>query len=202
MARSPSLLATALFLFACGGSPPPPAEGPPPTLPAEEKPATSAGAPDESGKTAEAVEKITAEEANSGSCDAAHQAAVDKLLADVEGGMKPEGMQLVGKKVLALGPAAKSFEMSVSGRGTEVHVMAYAAKEVSMDVLVGTAAATTMRSPHQRSAAKELALDIASVGKVTDVQSDSRQVNIKPGQPLVVKVTGQGCAGIISFLKP
>lgn len=156
---------------------------------------------------------MTADEAKSGTCDPANQAAIEKLLADVEAGMKtkndddgkPLNMQLVGKKVLALGPNAKSFEMSVTGRGTEVHVMAYGAKEVSMDVLVGTAAATTLRSPHQRSAltgGKELALDVANVGKITDVQSDSRQVTMKPGQPLVVKVTGQGCAGIISFLKP
>lgn len=156
------------------------------------------------------MEKMTADEAKSGTCDPANQAALDKLLAEVEAGMKtkndddgkPLGMQLVGKKVLALGPNAKSFEMSVTGRGTEVHVMAYGAKEVSMDVLVGTAAATTMRSPHHRTAAKELALDVANVGRITDVQGDSRQVTMKPGQPLVVKVTGQGCAGIISFLKP
>jgi hypothetical protein len=75
--------------------------------------------------------------------------------------------------------------------------MAFGAKEISMDVLVGNAAATTMRSPL---VPKGAALDLANVGKV-DAQTDSRQVNIKPGQPIVVKVTGQGCAGIISFLK-
>ena len=147
---------------------------------------------------------MTADEAKSGTCDAANQAAVDKLLADVEASMKgktdddgkPVTMQLVGKKVLALGPNAKSFEMSVTGRGTEVHVMGFGAKELSMDVLVGKEPATTMRSTL---VAKGMALDVANVGKV-DAQYDSRQVNMKPGQPIVVKVTGQGCAGIISFL--
>lgn len=193
----------------CGGSAPPPENA------TAAKPASTsadAGAPpaDDAAQKAAAIEKMTAEEAKSGSCDPANQAAIEKLLAEVEAGMKtknddegkPLGMQTVGKKVLALGPNAKSFEMSVTGRGTEVHVMAYGAKDVSMDVLVGTAAATTMRSPYQRTAAKELVLDVANVGKITDVQSDSRQVTMKPGQPLVVKVTGQGCAGIISFLKP
>jgi hypothetical protein len=148
---------------------------------------------------------MTSDEAKSGSCDPANQAAVDKLLADVEASMKgktdedgkPVTMQLVGKKVLALGPSAKSFEMSVTGRGTEVHVMGFGAKELSMDVLVGKEPATTMRSTL---VAKGTALDVANVGKV-DAQYDSRQVNMKPGQPIVVKVTGQGCAGIISFLK-
>lgn len=195
----------ALFLFSCGASSPPPANN------AAAAPATKATAEtkpsgDDPAKKAAAVEKMTADEAKSGTCDAAHQTAVDKLLADVEGSMKgktdddgkPVTMQLVGKKVLALGPNAKQFEMSVTGRGTEVHVMAYGAKEVSMDVLVGNTAATTMRSPL---VAKNMALDVVNVGKVTEVQMDSRQVNIKPGQPILVKVTGQGCAGIISFLK-
>src|SRR5690606_2149860 len=112
----------------------------------------TAGGGDDATQKAAAVEKMTAEEAKSGTCDAAHQAAVDKLLADVEAGMqgktdedgKPVTVQLVGKKVLARGPDAKQFEMSVTGRGTEVHVMGYAAREISMDVLVGATAATTM----------------------------------------------------------
>ena len=205
-------LVSALLLWSCGGSSPPAAstDSAKPTNAAAAD-AKSAPSGDDAAKRAAAVEKLTSEEAKSGNCTEEHKAALEKLLADVEAGMKgkndddgkPLAMQLVGKKVLALGPSAKSFEMTVTGRGTEVHVMAYAAKDVSMDVLVGTAAATTLRSPHQRAATKEpVALDIASVGKVTDVQSDSRQVTMKPGQPLVVKVTGQGCAGIISFLKP
>jgi hypothetical protein len=191
-------------IFSCGGSSPEPkttdAAKTAPTTTAETK-----GSPDDSAKKAAAVEKLTADEAKSGTCDPSHQAAVDKLLADVEASMKgktdddgkPMNLQLVGKKVLALGPNAKQFEMSVTGRGTEVHVMGFGAKEISMDVLVGNTAATTMRSPL---VPKSTNLDVANVGKV-DAQYDSRQVNIKPGQPIVVKVTGQGCAGIISFLK-
>jgi hypothetical protein len=202
--RSLVTLSIALLLVSCGGSSPDPktADGakPAPTTGAESK-----AAPDDSAKKAAAIEKITADEAKSGNCDASLQAAVDKLLADVETSMKgktdddgkPVTLQLVGKKVLALGPNAKQFEMSVTGRGTEVHVMGFGAKEISMDVLVGKEPATTMRSAL---VAKGMALDVANVGKV-DAQYDSRQVNMKPGQPIVVKVTGQGCAGIISFLK-
>jgi hypothetical protein len=194
----------ALILLSCGGSSPEPK-----TTETTAKPATTAEAKpaggDDSAKRAAAIEKMTTDEAKSGACDPANQAAVDKLLADVEASMKgktdedgkPVTMQLVGKKVLALGPNAKSFEMSVTGRGTEVHVMGFGAKELSMDVLVGKEPATTMRSTL---VAKGMALDVANVGKV-DAQYDSRQVNMKPGQPIVVKVTGQGCAGIISFLK-
>jgi hypothetical protein len=197
------------LLSSCGGGAPP-AD---PSAASAQAPAASAApasAPvDEKGKTAAAIEKLTADEAKSGTCDAQHQAALDKLLADVEAGMKgakdeddkPVTVKTVGKKVLALGQSPKSFEMSVTGRGTEVHVIAFGAKDVSMDVLVGTAAATTLRSPFQRTAVKEPVLDVSGVGRVTEVQSDSRQVVVKPGQPLVVKVTGQGCAGIISFLR-
>jgi len=201
--RSLVTLSFALLLFSCGGSAPEPkaAEPAKPASTGEAKPASG----DDAAKKAAAIEKMTADESKSGTCDPANQAAVDKLLADVEAGMKgktdedgkPVNVTLVGKKVLALGPNAKQFEMSVTGRGTEVHVMGFGAKDVSMDVLVGTTAATTMRSPL---VPKDAALDVANVGKV-DVQRDSRQVNIKPGQPIVVKVTGQGCAGIISFLR-
>ena len=191
--------------MSCGGSSPEPKTAETSAKPASTGEAKPAGGADDAAKKAAAVEKMTADEAKSGTCDAANQAAVDKLLADVEASMKgktdddgkPVTMQLVGKKVLALGPNAKSFEMSVTGRGTEVHVMGFGAKELSMDVLVGKEPATTMRSTL---VAKGMALDVANVGKV-DAQYDSRQVNMKPGQPIVVKVTGQGCAGIISFLK-
>lgn len=200
--RSIALVLPFLVLSACGGSSPPPPQTTDTAKPAASAaPAASAG-PDDSAKKAAEVDKLTAEEAKTGTCDAGHQAAIEKLLGEVENGMKAENAKLVGKKVLALGPSAKSFEMSVTGRGTEVHVMAFGAKEISMDVVVGKEPATTMRSPFARSAVKDMALDIPNIGKVTDVQTDSRQVTMKPGQPLVVKVTGQGCAGIISFLKP
>lgn len=195
----------ALLLLSCGGSSPEPKTAETTSKPASTGDAKPAASGDDAAKTAAAIEKMTADEAKSGTCDPANQAAVDKVLADVEASMKgktdddgkPVTMQLVGKKVLALGPNAKQFEMSVTGRGTEVHVMGFGAKEISMDVLVGKDPATTMRSPL---VAKGVALDVANVGKV-DAQYDSRQVGMKPGQPIVVKVTGQGCAGIISFLK-
>lgn len=203
-----SLVAASItvLMTSCGGSSPEPKTSEPAKpVPATSADAKSAGGADDAAKKAAAVEKMTSEEAKSGTCDASNQAAVERLLGEVEAGMKgktdedgkPMTLQLVGKKVLALGPNAKQFEMSVTGRGTEVHVMAFGAKEISMDVLVGNTAATTMRSPI---VPKGAALDVANVGKV-DAQTDSRQVSIKPGQPIVVKVTGQGCAGIISFLK-
>lgn len=203
--RSLVTASIALLLLSCGGGAPEPKTTDTTAKPATSGDAKPAAGADDSAKKAAAIEKMTADEAKSGSCDASNQAAVDKLLADVEASMKgktdddgkPVTMQLVGKKVLALGPSAKQFEMSVSGRGTDVHVMAFGAKELSMDVLVGKDPATTMRSPL---VAKGMALDIANVGKV-DAQYDSRQVGMKPGQPIVVKVTGQGCAGIISFLR-
>jgi hypothetical protein len=203
--RSLVIASFALLLVSCGGSTPEPKTTETTAKPAASGDAAPAGGADDPAKKAAAVEKMTADEAKSGTCDPSNQAAVDKLLAEVEASMKgktdedgkPVTMQLVGKKVLALGSNAKSFEMSVTGRGTEVHVMGFGPKELSMDVLVGKEPATTMRSTL---IAKGMALDIAGVGKV-DTQYDSRQVNMKPGQPIVVKVTGQGCAGIISFLK-
>ena len=93
--------------------------------------------------------------------------------------------------------------MTVTGKGTEVHVLAYGVKEISMDVLSGSTAATTLRSPYQRNATTApMSIDVPKVGPVTDVQSDSRQVSIKPGQPIEVKLTGQGCAGLVTFLRP
>lgn len=203
-----SLLSTvlaALLLTACGGAPPPPAEtaAPPPTTDAAKPKAPAA---DDPAAKAAAIEALTAGEAKSGTCDEAHKAALEKLLGDVENAMKsksgedgkPLGLQVVGKRTAALGAGPKSTEMAVSGKGTEVHVLAFGAKEVSLDVLVGNAAATTMRSPLAGGAPP---LVLPKIGSV-DAQTDSRQVQIKPGQPLVVKLSGQGCVGLISFLKP
>lgn len=207
-------------LTACGGAPPPPAEAAKVAPAAADGGAAKAGTEDNAASKAAALDALVAGEAKSGTCDEGHKAALEKLLGDVESGMKakngedgkPLGLQLVGKRVVALGAVAaggalgtstKSMEMAVSGRGTEVHVLAFGAKEVSLDVLVGNAAATTMRSPFQRTAtAAPPALELAKIGSVGDVQSDSRQVQIKPGQPIVVKLSGQGCVGLISFLKP
>jgi hypothetical protein len=210
MRPSPAqLLLLVIALTACGGAPPPAPEAPPApgsSTAAPSAPAKPAG--DDPAARAAAIDALTAGEAKSGTCDEGHQAALEKLLAGVEKALaakngedgKPVGLQLVGKRIVALGSAAKSIEMAVTGRGTEVHVLAFGAKDVSLDVLVGNAAATTLRSPFQRS--EPLALDLPKIGTVSDVQSDSRQVQIKPGQPIVVKLSGQGCAALISLLKP
>ena len=185
-----------LFLVTSCGNASPPAE---PSAPAAAPSASVAPAApkDDSAAKAAAVEALTSGEAKSGTCDPGHQAALDKLLADVE--KNATGMTTVGKRVVALGAGAKAIEMSVSGKGTEVHVLAFGAKDVSLDVLVGTAAATTMRSPLQH--AVPLALDLPKIGNYTDVQSDSRQIQIKPGAPLTIKLSGQGCAGLVTLVK-
>ncbi len=152
---------------------------------------------------AASVDALVDRESKKGACDDGHKAALEKLLADAEANMSKSGMQLVAKRVVALGTAAKSIELAVSGKGTEVHVLAYGVRDVSLDVLVGTAAATTLRSPFQRSATSgPLSIELPKIGMVDELQTDSRQVTIKPGQPIVAKVSGQGCAALVAFLKP
>lgn len=212
-AISCSAVVLSLVLCACGGAPAAPVEASKPAAAAEgggrepKKP----GAQDDKATRTAAIDALVAGEAKSGTCDEGHKAALEKLLTDVEAGMKakngddgkPLGLQLVTKRVVALGSAAKSMELTVTGRGTEVHVLAFGVRDVSLDVLVGTAAATTMRSPFQRSATPGApSLELPKIGVVDEVQSDSRQVTIKPGQPIVVKMTGQGCAALVAFLKP
>lgn len=205
---SPLVLAS--LCAACGGSPPPPVTAPTPEATVSDG-AQKPAAQDEKATKAAAIDALVTGEAKSGTCDEGHKAALEKLLADVENGMqtkngedgKPLGLQLVAKRVLPLGTATKQIEMAVTGKGTEVHVLAFGVREVGLDVLVGNAAATTLRSPFQRSAtAGPLALDLPKIGAVDEVQTDSRQVTIKPGQPIVVKLSGQGCAALVSFLKP
>ena len=207
-----SVFVVVVSLVACGGAPPPAVEAPKPTATAEGGAAAKKpSAQDDKASKAAAVDALVAGEAKSGTCDEGHKAALEKLLSEVEAGMKakngddgkPLGLQLVAKRVVALGSAAKSMELAVTGRGTEVHVLAFGVRDVSLDVLVGSAAATTMRSPFQRSATPSpLSLDLPKIGMVDELQSDSRQVTIKPGQPIVVKMTGSGCAALVSFLKP
>src|SRR4051794_9362990 len=110
---------TALACSACGGAPPPAAEEP---KPAAAAPSSSTGGvktsaqDDKASKTA-AVDALVAGEAKSGTCDEGHKAALEKLLADVEAGMKaktgedgkPLGLQLVAKRIVPLGTAAKSM---------------------------------------------------------------------------------------------
>lgn len=190
-------------LAACGGGAAPVVEAPKPASTAPDPSANKPAARDDKATKAAAVDALVTGEAKSGNCDEGHKTAIEKLLADAEANMKTNGLQLVGKRVLALGNAAKSIEMTVSVKGTEVHVIAYGVRDVSLDVLVGNAAATTLRSPFQRSATSgPLAIELPNIGKVDEMQSDSRQVSIKPGQPIVVKLSGQGCAGLISLSKP
>jgi hypothetical protein len=214
LVASALVISTGVACFACGGAPPPAAEGAKPAATASDAAAAKRpSAQDDKASKAAAVDALVAGEVKSGTCDEGHKAALEKLLADVEAGMKaktgddgkPLGLQLVAKRVVPLGSAAKSMELAVTGRGTEVHVLAFGVRDVSLDVLVGSAAATTMRSPFQRSASGAqgaLALDLPKIGMVDELQSDSRQVTIKPGQPIVVKMTGSGCAALVSFLKP
>jgi len=202
-------VAMAAAVAACGGGG---NEAAPAVAPTSAPAGTAAAKPaDDGAQKAAAIAQLTAGEAKSGQCDAEHKAALEKLLETVEAGMKskngddgkPLAFQVVGKRVVALGPNARGVELTVTGKGTDLHVLAYGVNEISMDVLAGTTAATTLRSPFQRSSTPTpLSLDVPKVGPVTELQSDSRQVVIKPGQPLEVKLTGQGCAGLISFLKP
>lgn len=201
------LSALSISPLACGGSPPPAPASAAAPAPAAAASADGAASKDDPAKKAAAIDQLTAGEAKSGACDPQHQAALEKLLSEVESAMKAKtgddgkklDMSVVGKRVLALGPSARGVEMSVTGRGTEVHVIAFAVKDVSMDVLAGTTAATTMRSPYAHPLASP-ALDLPGVGRVTEIAGDSRQVTIKPGQPLQVKLTGQGCAALVTFL--
>lgn len=196
------LAIVAVLSPACGGGAAPPAPAPKTDVAAPDAGAKPA-ARDDKAKTAADIDALVASEAKSGTCDEGHKAALEKLLGDAEANMKTHGLQLVGKRVIPLGSASKSIEMAVSGKGTEVHVIAYGVRDVSLDVLVGNAAATTLRSQFQRSATSgPMALDLPKIGMVDELQSDSRQVSIKPGQPIVVKLSGQGCAGLVSFLKP
>ena len=207
-----SALSLSLLAVACGGGSPPPAQSPPPSTtqakPDEKKPDEKK--PDDAAQKAAALEAITEGEAKQNACTAEHQAALEKLRADIEAAMqakngddgKPLDLQPVFNRVVALGAGARAIEVSVKGRGTEVHVLAYAAKDISIDVLAGGAAATTMRSPFQRASTKDpAAIELPKAGKV-ELQSDCRQIQMKPGQPLQVKMSGQGCALVVGFLKP
>lgn len=190
-----------MLLASCGGSEPPPAA---PAGPAPSASASAAPKVDEAAQKAAALEKLTSGEAKSGTCDEGHKRALEKLLADVEGavaakkGDDGKPLEVVAKRVVALGASPKMVELSVSGRATELHVLAFGVRDVSMDVLVGSAAASTRRSPLAESAPK--ALDVPNVG-TADLQRDSRWTEIAPAQPLVVRLSGEGCAAMVTFLK-
>ncbi|MBK6463893.1 MAG: hypothetical protein IPF92_23255 [Myxococcales bacterium] len=203
------VLGSLTVLSACGGAPPPPAETPKPAASAAPVAKADADGKDAKATKAASLDALVAGEAAKGACEPAHQAALEKLLGEVEAGMKgmladgkPIGFTLVAKRVMALGSSARSIELAGSARGTEVHVLAYGVHGVSLDVLVGKAAATTLRSPHQRSAASPIAIQLPTIGAVDELESDSRQVTLEPNQPIVVKLTGEGCVAMAAFLKP
>ena len=157
-----------------------------------------------------ALETLTQEESSKGACDPEHQAALEKLRAEIDAAMqakagddgKPLALKPIFNRVVALGPNAKALEISLQGSLTQAHVLAYSAKDISIDVLVGTTAATTMRSPFQRTVLpKPVGIELAKTGKI-ELESDSRQLELEKGQPLKVKMTGQGCALVVGYMKP
>jgi hypothetical protein len=212
------LLGAILLGAGCGGG-----EKPPETsssspssssTPGTKKPAASGdaggGGAASSGPNTAAIEKLSAEEAKSGNCDADTKAAFDKLVDDVETSVRAKKdesgsalkIESFTKRVLALSEAAKGIELTLSGKGTQVHVLAFSTKEVSMDVLAGKEAATTMRSPYQREVVGNPAkINVAKLGGAIPLESDSRQIEMKVGTPLQVKMRGQGCAGVVVFSK-
>jgi hypothetical protein len=201
-AHATLVLASSIAVVACGGAAPPPSAAS--DAPSRTAPAKGDAKVDDAAKKTAALEKLTAGEAKSGTCSEGHKAALEKLLSDLETAMttktsddgKPLDLDVIVKKVVALGASPKATEMTVSGRGAELHVLAFGARDVSMDVLVGKAAASTRRSPYTSVAAKTI--EVPDVG-VVDVQSDSRWTEIAPGQPLVVKLSGEGCAALVTF---
>lgn len=207
-------LAIAGLAVACGSSPPPAAPTPASDV-ATAKPSTSgdagaSSAPAAAGPDKAALDKLTAEEAKSGACDGDHKAALEKLLDEVEAnvraksdeGGKPLKIESFTKRVQPLSEAAKGIQLTLSGKGTQVHVIAFSSKEVSLDVLAGTQAATTLRSSYQRDVTSGPAkIDLKKVGGAVPLESDSRQIEMKPGTPLEVRMRGQGCAGVVVFSK-
>lgn len=194
----------------CGSSPPAAAPSAGPTeAPASASPDAGAGAGPASSVDTAALEKLTAEEAKSGSCDPDHQAALEKLLDDVEANVraktedgKPLKIESFTKRVLALSEAARGIQLTLSGKGTQVHVIAFSPKEVSLDVLAGNAAATTMRSSYKAEVTNGPAtISLPKIGGPVPLEGDSREIEMKPGTPLEVRMRGQGCAGVVVFSK-
>lgn len=207
-----STLALSISLSACGGAAPVDTNVPkalPSATPGEgasAKPATK----DDSAEKAQALETLTAEESAKGACTPAHQAELEKLRTELETAMKskkgedgaPLALEQAFFRITPLDANGKNVEFSLQGKTLSIgHVLVYSAKDVSIDVLVGKTAASTVRSPFQRSAlASPPSVELGKAGKV-ELQSDSRQVEVSPGQPLRVKVTGQGCALLVGFMK-
>ena len=210
------VLASGLALssvVACGGGSPPPEA--PASTPASSGASASVGDAGASGKNAggldtAALDKLTAEESKSGTCDAEHKAALEKLLDDVEAsvraktddGGKPLKIESFTKRTMALSEASRGVQLTLSGKGTEVHVIAFSAKEVSLDVLAGNQPTTTMRSRYKSEVTNGPAkLTLPKLGGDVPLEGDSREFEMRPGTPLDVKMRGQGCAGVVVFSK-
>jgi hypothetical protein len=208
--RSSAVIAATFYasLVACGGNPPP---APAAAAPAGSAPAAGsvdAGAPAaKPAVDAAALEKLTAGEAKSGACDADHKAALEKALDAIEAKVraktdegKPLKIESFTKRTLALSEASKGVQLTLSGKGTEVHVIAISPKEVSMDVLAGNQPATTTRSAYKPEVIPTT-IELPKIGREIPLEGDSRQVEMKPGTPLDVRMRGQGCAGLVIFSK-
>lgn len=199
-------------VVACGGGSPPP-EAPTTPAPSKASNGSESGASGANaggaGLDAAALEKLTAEESKSGNCDADHKAALEKLLDDVEAAVraktedgKPLKIESFTKRTMALSEAAKGIQLTLSGKGTEVHVIAFAPKEVSLDVLAGNQPTTTMRSHYKSEVTNGPAkISLPKVGGDVPLEGDSREFEMRPGTPLDVKMRGQGCAGVVVFSK-
>ena len=171
--------------------------------------AGKAAAEAEKQKQAKALEELTQGEVKGGACDADHKASLEKLMAAVEDSMKartgddgkPISFTVVDKRTTVFGPDPRNVQIKVSGRGTEVHVMAFGPKELSLD-MVHDGRAATVRSPAAGEMAQKSPIEHPKFGKVTEVQVDSRVVDVKPGETLEIKVRGQGCGVLMAFMKP
>jgi hypothetical protein len=207
-----STLGLVVSLSACGGAAPVDTNVPKTVTSSAPTEGTAAkpAAKDDSAEKAQALEALTAEESSKGTCTPAHQAEFEKLRAELETAMKskkgedgaPLALEQAFFRITPLDANGKNVEFSLQGKTLSIgHVIAYSAKDVSIDVLVGKTAASTVRSPFQRTAlASAPTIELGKAGKV-ELQSDSRQVEVSPGQPLRVKMTGQGCALLVGFMK-
>ncbi len=198
-------------VVACGGGS---TAGKEPAAPTSTPAAAEGGNAGTSAKSAggldtAALEKLTADESKTGSCDGDHKAALEKLLDEIEASVraktedgKPLKIESFTKRTLSLSDAAKGVQLTLSGKGTEVHVIALAAKEISLDVLAGNQPTTTMRSHYKSEVTNGPAkISLPKVGGDVPLEGDSREFEMKPGTPLDVKMRGQGCAGVVVFSK-
>jgi hypothetical protein len=160
-------------------------------------------------KQAKALEDLTQGEVKGGECDADHKASMEKLMASVEDAMKakagddgkPIGFTVVDKRTAVFGPDPRNVQIKVTGRGTEVHIMAFGSLPTSLDMMHEGRAAT-VRSPAATELASKSSIEHPKFGKVTEAHVDSRIVDVKAGETLEIKVRGQGCGVLIAFMKP